>query len=167
MGDKKITASRLRELVFYDESSGDIRWIVKKGPKNPGDLAGYLRSDGYIYIRLDGVLYSAHRIAWLYMNGSFPDSCVDHKNGIKNDNRKENLRSASMQENMRNRGTQKNNTSGFKGVGFHKVSGRWKSSIKVNGKSIQLGFFKTPEEAHLAYCIACKKYHGEFSNTGS
>lgn len=162
----KLTQQRLRELLTYDDGSGKFYWAIKRGHRKPGDLAGNPRKDGYVYIRIDNSLYSAHRLVFLYVNGSFPSSCVDHRNGIKSDNRMKNLRIASMQENMRNRGTQKNNTSGFKGVSFHKPTMKWKANIKVNGKSISLGYYVTPQDAHKAYCAAAEKYHGEFSNTG-
>lgn len=166
MSENKITAKRLRQQVTYDEDTGVMRWKIQKGCKFPGDIAGYLRKDGYVYLRIDNVLYSAHRLAWLYMHGEWPELCVDHINGIKSDNSKKNLRAASNQQNMWNRGTQRNNTSGYKGVGFHKSSRTWKATIKLNGIHIQLGYYKTPEEAHKAYSAAAAKYHGEFSNIG-
>lgn len=88
---------------------------------------------------------------------------VDHINGVRNDNRKSNLRICTNAENQRNRGKNKNNTSGFKGVTFHKLSGLWKAMIKVDGKDIFLGYYKKPEEAHQAYCAGATEYHGEFA----
>lgn len=91
---------------------------------------------------------------------------VDHINGDKTDNRKSNLRVCSNSENLRNRGAQRNNTSGFKGVTFHKAANKWTASITANGSNNYLGLFKTPEEAHSAYCEAARAMHGEFANGG-
>lgn len=90
---------------------------------------------------------------------------VDHKNGNTLDNRKENLRICTKSENMRNRGKQKNNTSGFKGVSFHKTRKKWRATLMIFRKNVYSGLFHTKEEAHLAYCEAAKKYHGEFART--
>lgn len=90
---------------------------------------------------------------------------VDHINGIRHDNRRANLRICTNAENQRNRGKNKNNTSGYKGVSLHKLSGLWKAMIKVDRKDIFLGYFKNPEDAHQAYSAAAAMYHGEFANT--
>jgi hypothetical protein len=91
---------------------------------------------------------------------------VDHINGNGLDNRKENLRICTVEENNRNRGKTVRNKSGFKGVCYLKNTKKWKASIRVSKKQINIGYFKTKEEAYEAYCVACVKYHGEFSNLG-
>ena len=88
---------------------------------------------------------------------------TDHINGLRNDNRKDNLRVCTDAENKRNRGKTMNNSSGFKGVYWQKQIGRWYSRIMVDNKDIYLGTFDTPELASKAYIKASKKYHGEFS----
>lgn len=88
---------------------------------------------------------------------------VDHINRKRNDNRKENLRKATEKENARNRGLQSNNTSGFTGV-FKKINSKsisWYAYIKVNGKNIHLGSFKTIEEAIKTRLEAELKYFGK------
>ena len=87
---------------------------------------------------------------------------TDHKNGIRFDNRKSNLRVCTHSENIRNKCKQSNNTSGLKGVAWHKVTKKWQVQIQVQGKSIYLGLFATKELAYQAYCEASTKYHGEF-----
>jgi hypothetical protein len=91
---------------------------------------------------------------------------VDHINGDPLDNRKANLRICTHAENLRNQKMKKHNRSGLKGVHFHKQSGRWRSIIKVEGKSISLGLFETKDLAHQAYCDAAKRFFGEFANFG-
>lgn len=80
------------------------------------------------------------------------------------DNRRSNLRIATTAtEQCCNQRKRKDNKSGYKGVHFHKDSGKWETSISVNKKRIQLGLFHTAEEAYAAYCAAATKYHGEFA----
>lgn len=91
---------------------------------------------------------------------------IDHINTDGLDNRRANLRIATTSENQRNRGATRLNTSGFKGVSFIKCSGKWRSEIKVNKKTIYLGQHATPETAYAAYCKAAKSMHAEFANYG-
>jgi len=92
---------------------------------------------------------------------------ADHINGNTLDNRKENLRLCTCAQNQWNRGPNKNNKSGFKGVStrarFAGKSKPWKAAIMVNRKTIQIGFYATPEEAARAYDIKAKELHGEFA----
>jgi hypothetical protein len=88
---------------------------------------------------------------------------VDHINGAGLDNRRGNLRLASHAENMRNRGAKRNNTSGYKGVSFHRQRQKWRAQIMIDGRETHLGYFLTPEEAHAAYCEAAERYHGKFA----
>lgn len=91
------------------------------------------------------------------------DEGLDHKNRNGLDNRRENLRIASKSQNGCNRGPQRNNTSGFKGVTFHKKSGKWMARITIEGKTHYLGLFLSKEGAAIAYDDAAKRYHGEFA----
>ena len=90
---------------------------------------------------------------------------TDHIDGNGLNNRRSNLREATSAHNNRNRRISTVNSSGFKGVSFHKMSSKWQSCIFVDGRSKHLGLFDTPEEAHAAYCAASAKYHGEFGRT--
>jgi hypothetical protein len=78
-------------------------------------------------------------------------------------NTDENLRRATRSQQVINRRRGRNNTSGYKGVSWHKASGKWRASIRVDGRQIHLGLFDTPELAYAAYCAAAIKYHGEFA----
>jgi hypothetical protein len=89
---------------------------------------------------------------------------VDHINGNKRDNRRENLRICNRSENNRNTGKKSNNTSGFKGVSWKKQRGKWRASIRVDGKCKHLGYFDDPQTAYRSYCRAATKYHGEFKH---
>lgn len=88
---------------------------------------------------------------------------TDHINSNRLDNRKVNLRTATRAQNARNKSNQKNNTSGYKGVSWHARNKRWRASISLNNKPVNIGCFKTKEEAARAYNEAAIRLHGEFS----
>jgi hypothetical protein len=87
---------------------------------------------------------------------------VDHIDGNGLNNRRSNLRLATVAQNQHNKKLQKNNKSGFKGVSFRQDRNNWVARIGINSKYICLGSFDTPELAHLAYCKASMRLHGEF-----
>lgn len=155
-----ITENRLKCLVSYNSETGIFTW--KTRPSNRvrvGDIAGTLDSNGYIYIKLDGKRYFAHRLSWLYMYGQWPVADIDHKNGIRNDNRIENLRLATKNENQQNRKLNKNNTSGYMGVYYDQTKNKWVSKINVKSIRKHLGYYDTSEEAYSRYVLAKAEYH--------
>jgi hypothetical protein len=88
---------------------------------------------------------------------------VDHidRNGLNN--RRSNLRIATHAENQQNQGLRVNNTSGFKGVNWHKPMQKWRAYIQANGKLHHLGLYSTPEDAARAYDTAAITLHGDFA----
>lgn len=164
-----LTAEQVRAALDYDLETGLFRWRERQdmracwNSKHAGKIATYRNSAGYIGVRLNGVLRYAHRLAWLYVYGEWPDGDVDHINRDKADNRIENLRLATRSQNNANSCRPRTNTSGFKGVSWSNAVGRWKAEIRARGKRYHLGYFDTPEEAHTAYCAAAKELHGEFA----
>jgi hypothetical protein len=156
--------NRLKEILSYDPETGVFRWKTTQGPRAiAGSKAGWKDGKGYICIKIDGVSYRSHRLAWLYMNGEWPEKDIDHKNLDPGDNRWCNLREATRSENGYNQNKHKTNTSGYKGVYYHKVKRKWVAIITVNGKRIHLNQWNTKEEAHAAYCEAAEKYHKDFA----
>jgi hypothetical protein len=87
----------------------------------------------------------------------------DHINRQRFDNRRANLRPVSLEQNNMNRGKQKNNTSGYMGVSWHKQGKKWRVRFRADGKYRSLGLFDDKKEAALAYNEAAKKCHGEFA----
>lgn len=101
----------------------------------------------------------AHRLAWLYMYGELPSTDIDHINNKKDDNRIANLRLVTRKQNMQNVLKHKHNTSGFKGVSWHRHSNKWRAYIFSDYKQIYLGVFETKEAAARARQTAEKIYH--------
>jgi hypothetical protein len=88
---------------------------------------------------------------------------IDHINGNGLDNRKENLRIVNQSQNGQNRDKQINNTSGYKGVTWHKQCNKWLAQINHKGKHYSLGLFETKEAAAKAYNEAALTYFGEYA----
>ena len=154
----ELTAERVRELLHYDPETGVFLWRVRYQRVKIGDVAGCLHPDGYIRITISRRRFYSHRLAWLHVYGEWPTAEVDHINGSRSDNRLANLRAASHSENQHNRRKkQANNRSGFLGVWPYR--GKFRASIKFDGKPLHLGTFPTPEEAHAAYVAAKRRLH--------
>lgn len=162
----QLTQERFKQLFWYDPIVGVF--VRKTAGRGPGNGIGFIPSkgndDGYIRLMIDGVRYQAHRLAVFYVTGVMPapDKDVDHKNGRENDNAFENLRPASHAQNMANQPTRSSNKSGVRGVYFEKFSGKWRASINSDGRRIDLGKFKTIEQAANARGLAEIELHGEF-----
>ena len=117
-----ITIEQLKEVLEYNHDTGVFNWIKRNGPRaKVGDVAG-CKSDGYIVIKINRKRHPAHRLAYLYMTGNFPENLIDHINHIRDDNRWANLRDATNSQNGSNRVKGKNNTSGYKGVRWNKTT---------------------------------------------
>lgn len=114
----------------------------------------------YYALRSEGSkTFHMHRVITDAPRGMEPD----HINGDGLDNQRKNLRVCTHLENSRNRGAQKNNKTGFKGVGWHKVRQKYRAVIIINGVDKHLGHFETPEAAARAYDEAARLYFGEFA----
>lgn len=162
-----LSAERLQELLNYNPKTGIFTWresANRNGRSNPYVMrqrAGSLRPAGYRAIRIDYELFLEHRLAWLYVHGVWPKNEIDHINRDKSDNRIANLRVASRGQNLANMKCHKDNSSGYKGVSFHKRLG-WFARICVNRKHHFLGYHPTAEAAHAAYAAAAKRFRGTF-----
>lgn len=152
-----ITQERLKQVLLYDPETGIFTWLKSHRNIKPGDRAGCL-DDGYIKIKVDREKHRAHKLAWFYVYGEWPDQ-LDHRDLDKSNNRIQNLRKANHTQNNANKPIQKNNTSGFRGVTFFKPRGRWR--VLIRGKYV--GSYRTKEAAAAAYARAAKEHFGEFS----
>jgi len=156
---ENLTAKQLRSILHFDYDTGKFYTHRSDLRRTIGSVTAY----GYMTIQILGTNYMAHRLAWLYDKGAWPKGQIDHINGDKLDNRIENLRDVDQTTNMQNQSVlTSNNALGLKGAYFHKKTGKFYSQIRVDGKLLQLGNFKTAEDAHAAYIAAKQKYHKGF-----
>lgn len=160
-----LTQERLKELFSYDQNTGIFtRLLPTSSRSKKGMVAGSKYKTGYLFICIDGNRYLAHRLAWLYVYGVFPEKQLDHINQIKYENRIINLREANASENAQNRPdiSQKKNKSGYYGVchnKFKKNKPEWFAQIKLNGKTVYLEYFDDPKQAHESYLNEKRKLH--------
>ena len=160
-----LTAKRLRELLHYDRKTGAFTWRSSgKGRRSAKGLAAGCSSAAnghhrYWRIRVDGVLYHAHRLAWFYVHGEWPPQHTDHKetrsDGLRN------LRPCTVSQNLANTGLRADNTSGFKGVTRAAGSASWRAQIQA----AYLGSFADPKDAARAYDREAIRRFGKFART--
>ena len=139
------------------DPDGTIYWKVGFRGRRREIEAGALRPNGYLTIGLDGQQYKAHRVAWVLYTGEWPKGFIDHINGVKTDNRRENLREATQTQNSQNRRKAKG-ISGVVGVSWDNRTQKWNPSIKVNGVKKHLGLFSDLDDAIAARKQAEVKY---------
>jgi HNH endonuclease/AP2 domain len=158
-----LTQERLKELFDYDPVAGQLIWKFSIGLAKAGDEFGTTKDwKGYLRNGIDGEYYFVHRVVWLYHYGSWPTVQIDHINGIKDDNRIENLREATPSQNKCNTPVRRDSASRIKGVHQDKRTGRWRAYINVDGKRVHLGFFATKAEA-AEKRLKASHLHGEFA----
>lgn len=154
-----LTAERLRAAVFYESDTGLFYRLPRAANRNYERPCGTVNKViGYSIVSVDAKQRYAHRLAWLYVYGQWPNGSIDHINGVRTDNRIQNLRDVSHKTNMQNiRAANRRNASGFLGV-MPSLS-KWQAQINIDGKQTYLGSFDTPELAHEAYVSAKRKHH--------
>ena len=164
----KLTQARLKELLHYDPETGGFTWIKGLGCRPAGSRAGCIRgTNGYRRIRVDGQLHLAHRLAFLYMEGYFPEYQVDHKLGVVDDNRWDKIRHVTPTCNLQNRMVHPSNTSGFTGVTWDYQRKKWQSQITIEGRNVHIGRYDTALDAALARITFedwCPKWHCDERN---
>ncbi|EHH4616078.1 HNH endonuclease [Escherichia coli] len=149
----------LRELFTYDANTGRIHHAKDKGSRAKAGAYADTATDskGYRMVRVavDGqyLRAKAHRVAWILARGSIPDGlCIDHVNGVRDDNRLCNLRLVTNQENL-------HNLRAVKGYHWDSRNGKWRARIEVGGRSHSLGYHATKDAARAAYLAAKRVYH--------
>lgn len=161
MGPDDLTQERLKEALHYDSSTGIFTWRHRPdlSPQWNGRYADTIAGcnlNGYRVIRLHGRTLYAHRLAWLYMYGKWPDPEIDHINHNRNDNRINNLREVTHKDNNRNHSINKSNKSGVSGLDWDR--GAWRARINMSGVPIHLGRFQDKQDAIDALKEARNKY---------
>lgn len=153
---------KIRE--YFDYSDGVLYWKTKTAHcVKIGQPAGTLdKRTGYHRVRVDSKFQKTHRVIFLYHHGYLPDF-VDHIDGNKTNNKIENLRGATFSQNCMNQKISTRNTSGTKGVMWHKRDKKWFVQLRVNSKCHSFGYYEDKELAELVAIEATNKLHKEFS----
>jgi len=156
---------RVRELFDYDPATGSFHWRVTSSNRAPaGSKAGAKGANGYIYIRFDGKMVLAHRLAWFHIHGVWPKDLIDHINGNRADNRLQNLREASLSQNAANGKVRSTNSSGIAGVSWDKSKNGWVASITVDGRQIKRRF-KNLQDAIDCRLAFIANHQGDFGKS--
>jgi len=155
----------VKQLFVY--RNGFLYWNTKipHKPQLNGKQAGVKQASGYVSITVRGKKYRAHRLIFLMFYGYFPD-VVDHINGIKDDNRIENLRQATTQQNQYNANFKSTSKSKIKGVYWEQSTQKWVARIRIYGKVKTIGRFKDVNLADQCCRLAREQHHGEFAYHG-
>lgn len=157
-----LTYERASELLSYDPITGALTWRVAVCNVKAGDVAGSVDSKGYVGVQVGGRKYSAHRLAWLLMTGAWPTEQVDHRDGVKTNNRWSNLRDVSASVNQQNVRTPRKR-SGDLPLGVRHLprlaKNPFAATIRVSGKNLHLGCYPTSGAAHAAYVEAKRQMH--------
>lgn len=167
-----ITQEEIKEIVKYSQETGVFIWISSRSNKiKIGDTAGNIwinqhNRKKYHRLWLSGRLYLAHRVAWIYMTGSWPNDQIDHIDGNGLNNKWENLREVSGSENQQNTRMKRTNTTGICGVVWNKNANKWQAAINIYNKAVYLGLFENIFDAACARKNAEVKY-GFHKNHGS
>lgn len=155
-----MDSARLKEVLDYNLETGQFHRRNQRGAIR---CAGSLNNSGYRQIRIDGKLYVAHRLAWLWVHGSFPLNELDHINRDRDDNRIVNLREATRQQNSWNTNVSRNSKTGVLGVCVGR-NGRYRAFIRKEGRATDLGYFDSIEEAANARKNASINLRGKFAS---
>tara|TARA_R110000868_G_scaffold208946_2_gene458505 strand:- start:270 stop:803 length:534 start_codon:yes stop_codon:yes gene_type:complete len=155
-----IPVEQLHDMLKYNPDTGEFIWreraedfpsplsaIRSFNSRCAGKLVYQEGHKGYRRIKLLSKRYKSHRLAWAIHHGDWPKDQIDHINGVRSDNRIDNLREASQTDNARNTRIPATNMSGVIGIRWNKIIFRWVATIGVNNVNVHLGSFKDFEEA--------------------
>lgn len=152
----------LRKLLLYDPGSGILFWrprgVLSWDARYAGKRAFSDNGQGYLAGTIKGRAVKAHRVAWAMHHGEWPKLQIDHINGIRSDNRIDNLREVSNRQNAQNRRRQLRNKTGVTGVQWREKDQKWWASIGVNWEVKSLGLFDRFEDAVAARRMAERKF---------
>ena len=173
----ELTAEIVRELLDYNPETGDFYWKYRDvkwfnsqracnswNTKYAGNKTFCLYRNKYLGVVIFHKKRLAHRIAWLYVHGEWPDGQIDHINNVRDDNRIINLRVVTANQNQHNqkRAQRDNKSSGLLGVTFNKANKNWVANIHIKGKQKHIGCYDCKHEAHEAYLEVKAKYHSGY-----
>jgi hypothetical protein len=160
-------------LALFEYRNGELYWknCVLSNPdeltaadkrhfRYAGRKAGTGNGNGYLTTSYRKKRYYIHHLVFLMFHGYRP-KLLDHINGVRDDNRIENLREVCRLENARNKGVYKANRSGYRNVS-HLRNGKYEVSLRIQGKRVYVGVFDDAEFAGLVAEEARTKYHANY-----
>lgn len=163
MSDLDISVEMLKDNFIYEPDTGLLRWKVRQGRRiSAGSIAGCKDSKGYMKVGFADKTMLRHRVAWAMYYGKHAEGMIDHRNGIRDDNRIENLRLADAKQNQQNRKAVRSK-SGYKGV-VCLPKGRFQAQIGGRAHTKYLGSFDTAEKAAKCYDDKAAEIYGEFAS---
>lgn len=165
MADTRLEMRYEDFAPFFEYKDGQLIRKVSSKRSRAGDVVGHADKKGYLNVGHLRKYWKVHRIVYLLKHGHCPQF-IDHINGIKDDNRIENLREADISTNHYNCKKYTNNKSGTKGVYWHSSNGLWAVKISVKTKAKHIGCFDDLELAELVAMEARDKFHGKYANFG-
>ena len=155
----------LRSCFLYEPRTGRLFWkhrpdkLKNWNVRYAGREAGWMGSDGYLYVEVNERRSTVHRVCWRLVFGDDCDVEIDHVDGNRTNNKLENLRAATKGQNRQN-----SRARGQWPKGVHRnAHGRFTAQIKQNGVNTYLGVYATPEEAHAAYSVEAARRFGAFA----
>ena len=154
-----LSAEELKKILTYNPNTGTF--VRKRLNRQTGTRL----ANRNIQISIYQKRYYAHRLAWLYMTGEWPENLIDHIDRNPSNNRFENLRQCVREQNVQNISLIKASTiSGLVGVTWFYPRNKWQARIMLNRKSRSLGYYDSKEEAHAAYVKAKRELHDFYTH---
>ena len=155
-----LTAEWVRDNFVYEPTTGIFLWKKAGYGRMLGKILGTKVWPGYLTMKANGIVYYAHRLAWLYVHGEWPNGHIDHIDGNKSNNAISNLRIATPSQNSVSKRTTRR-VAVSRGVMPHGKG--FVARIHFGGKRHYLGYFSTAEAAKAAYEAKAKEIHGDFA----
>lgn len=155
----KPSADYLRSIFTYNRRTGIVTRKVATSPRvKVGDVVGSRATSGHLQVNVYGKLRQLHHVIWCMETGEWPADQIDHKDGVRFNNRWHNLREATHAQNMQNV-ERRSSESGLTGVVYDPRRAKYRAYIGHEGKQKHIGYFSTAGEAHAAYLQKRKELH--------
>jgi hypothetical protein len=156
--DTGVLTYKERDREDFPKKTNPKTWNTKYADKQ---ITCRIKT-GYVRVVLHGKQYKAHRIIWKMIHNEEPEQ-IDHVNGVRHDNRLENLRPCTNATNAMNKKPRDLRGDGIKGISWITKRGMWRAEIKCDGKRRCLGYFSNRDDAAMAYSDAAKELFRDFA----